>query len=465
MPEGGRHANLWSWFENLQPDVPLPPEAIFWPRGGAKSSTAELGTVFVGTRMIEHKGEVRPARRFVLYVSGTQEQANNHVDAIREKLEELGVEREVTKHNAPRGWTLKKLRAANGFNVLALGLNAAARGVKLGDYRPDLIILDDVDDREDSTDTVKKKIRTITQGILPAGSSDCAILFVQNIIHSGSIAAMLENGTADFLLGRKMNKAEPAIIGLKYKSVETEDGGKKWKITDGTPTWEGQSLAICERQMNQWGEGAFIREAQHDVEYGDGYFFNVHALNYCTLSDVPRDLSLCRAWDLAGTEGGGDKTAGPLVGIAPNQRVYVVDAKIGQWGSEKVRKTIKSTAEDDKVKWGRIKLRLPQDPGQAGKDQAHQLREALSEYSPIIKPVTGSKGTRARGFAEEVNKGNVWFVIGDWNVDAKREMRDFDEDETDQEDDFIDGVSDAYNELKKPTKTEVSESAWSALND
>lgn len=268
-PFAERHIRLWGWFEALTPGVRPRPRGEYWPRGGAKSSTAELATVRLGARMVEYSGEVRPARRFVLYVSGTQDQANQHVETIRQKFEDIGVERNVGKYGHSKGWKVDLLRTTTGFNVLALGLDAAARGVKLDDFRPDLIILDDVDSRHDTPETVDKKIKTITESILPSGSSDCAILFIQNLIHSNSIASQLENGTADFLLGREQVEAEPAVFGLKYEVQEQPDGSRCIKITEGKASWEGQNLETCEQQLNDWGRAAFEREAQHNTDESD----------------------------------------------------------------------------------------------------------------------------------------------------------------------------------------------------
>ena len=36
------------------------------------------------------------------------------------------------------------------------------------------------------------------------------------------------------------------------------------------PTWEGQDLAVCETQINDWGLSAFLREAQQEVEEQSG---------------------------------------------------------------------------------------------------------------------------------------------------------------------------------------------------
>lgn len=255
-----RHVRLWEWFEALTPGTRPRPRVEVWPRGGAKSSTGELGTVRVGTKL---------NRRFVLYVSGTQGQANKHVQAVAVKFEQIGTERAVGKYGNSKGWKVDLLRCANGFNVLALGLDAAARGIKLDDFRPDLIIFDDVDDRHDTEETVKKKIATITESILPAGSADCAVLFLQNKIHAGSIVAKLCDGSADFLLNREPPAIEPAVIGLQYERIEREDGTYHYRITGGEATWEGQDLAVCEQQLNDWGRAAFEREAQHETEESD----------------------------------------------------------------------------------------------------------------------------------------------------------------------------------------------------
>lgn len=250
-----RHRKLWEWIDALTPGVRPRARVESWPRGGGKSTSVELGVVRVGEKL---------SRRFALYVSATQDQADKHVQAVAARFEFLGRGRRVNKYGISQGWKVDLLRTDHGFNVMALGLDAAARGVKLEDFRPDFIIFDDIDGRHDSEAIVAKKIATITETIIPAGSSDCAVLFIQNRIHSGSIMASLIDGTADFLLRREVFE-EPAVIGLEYESVVTEEG-REYRITAGTPTWEGQPLEVCEAQMNDWGRAAFLREAQHETD-------------------------------------------------------------------------------------------------------------------------------------------------------------------------------------------------------
>lgn len=252
-PFAPRHLALWAWLDSLTPGVRPRPKVDIWPRGGAKSSTAELGCTWVGRQR---------KRRFGLYVSGTQDQADKHLMSVAALFEALSIPRAVNAYGASKGWTRQMLRTAHGFNMLSIGLDKGVRGIKLDELRPDLIILDDVDDRHDTPATVAKKIATITENILPAGAPDCAILFIQNRVHDGSIAAQLADGTAEFLLDRLPVTEEPAIIDLELEHITNADGTAAYALR-GTPTWAGQDIAVCTQQINAWGRRAFLREAQH----------------------------------------------------------------------------------------------------------------------------------------------------------------------------------------------------------
>lgn len=457
-----RHERLWSWFDSLGASTPSPLVEC-WPRGGAKSTTTELGVVWAGMNL---------HRRYVLYVSGTQDQADKHVSSIGSWLLRAGMERSVGRYGSSRGWRRNQLRAANGFNVEAIGLDTAARGIKLEEVRPDLIILDDIDDRNDSPALVRKKEASITSTILPAGGPDTAILFVQNLIHDGSAMNRLITGRADWLSARTFAGIEPAIVGLETAEELLDTGVVRHRIVAGIPTWEGQSLDVCQRQIELWGLSAFRREAQHLVRGVQGFFFNEERFRRCDPADLPHGLRLVRAWDLAGTHGAGDYTVGALLGVCPNGVYYVLDVIRVQWNTALVRELIRLTAERDRAGeiWspddvdergalirpgvmrysfaGKVRLRLPQDPSQAGKAQSEQFRSDLAEFSPAIVPVTGSKARRSGGWAEAVNDGNAVLVRATWNHDFIEEHREFREDEEHEFDDQVDAVADAYNELR-----------------
>lgn len=462
-PFAKRHIALWEWIEKLKAGGRPKDFLAIWPRGGGKSSSVEMGVNYVCDRLTRH---------FAVIVSETQDQADKHVGAIATLMESRGVQRAINIYGSSKGWRRQELRTATGFNCAAFGLDTGARGVKLDNYRPDWIILDDIDGLLDTLKTRDKKIEILTNTLLPAGSEDCAVLGVQNRIYQDSIFSQLADGIADFLYDREPVSEEPAILDLAYEAYQDEDGLKKWRITGGTPTWEGQSINTCQSYMNRFGEKAFLRECQNQVEGAGGYVFDTSRLLPIAPSDVPILKSVCLAWDLAATEGGGDWTVGVLMGCAYNGAFYILAIIRGQWSSERVRAAIRLTKEYYQPRYPLLTMHLPQDPGQAGKDQAGQLEKAYGQGT-TIEPVSGDKTTRATGLAESVNLGNVYLVQQDlpdflhairseevafkpllhdlsyrsWHAHFKAELRSFRANETDQVDDQVDGGSDAHTEL------------------
>lgn len=251
-PFGQRHADLWDWCWAVTRDARPRPFIGVWPRGGGKSTTAELVAAAFGIKLL---------RNYALYVSETQEQADKHVATIGSAFESVGIDRAVNKYGASRGWRRNRLHTSTGFIVDALGLDVAARGIKVEANRPGLIVLDDLDSLNDSSLTVRKKVGTLTATILPTGSNDCAILGMQNLIHSGSIFSMLASGKADFLSDRIVSGPFRAIDDFNFE--QTPSG---IKITSGTATWEGQDLVACEGFIRTWGLTAFNRECQQLTE-------------------------------------------------------------------------------------------------------------------------------------------------------------------------------------------------------
>lgn len=287
-----------------------------WPRGGAKSTTAELGCVYVGDRQV---------RNYIWYVSSTQEKADKHVETIGATLESpsLGshnpalAARMVGKYGNSKGWRRERLRTSSGLTIDALGLDTGARGAKVEEHRPDMMIFDDVDELHDSLAITSKKIETITKSLLPAGSNDCAVLFIQNLIAPDSIASQLADGRADFLADRIISGPFPAVEGM---TVEQRDG--KFWITGGAATWEGQNLEICQGQMHLWGYTSFRQEAQHEIEQQGGIWDHIE-FQYCDWGQVPK-LERCVVWvDPAVTSTDQSDSQGVQVdGIDESNRMY-----------------------------------------------------------------------------------------------------------------------------------------------
>lgn len=148
------------------------------------------------------------------------------------------------------------------------------------------------------------------------------------------------------------------------------------------------------------------------------------------LQIVPDDVTTwVRCWDLAATEKD-DKndpayTAGVLMGKRKNGRYIVADVINKQLSASDVRNIIKLTAQSDLARWKRVRIRLPQDPGQAGKDQAQSFIKFLSGYDVTAVLESGSKESRATPMAAQWQAGNFDIVYGAWNESYLTQLEGF----------------------------------------
>lgn len=259
-PFAEHHSDFWRWVWSIRRGEKVPAYFAVWPRGHAKSTSGELACVSLGARGI---------KRYVLYVSGTQEQADDHVANIAAMLEssrfgEIYPEMArplLGKYGNSKGWRRNRLRTAGGFTVDAIGLDTAARGAKVEEDRPDVIVFDDVDSENDSETVTERKLKAITRKILPAGADKVTEMILQNLVKDGSVVSKAINGEERFLANRRVSGPVVAI-----ESLETEYRDGRDVITGGTPTWAGMDLARSQEMIDQMGLEAFEVECQNRTE-------------------------------------------------------------------------------------------------------------------------------------------------------------------------------------------------------
>lgn len=264
-PFAQRHLDFWLWVWSIELDGTADPFVAVWPRGGAKSTSAELAATALGCR---------GRRRYALYVRQIQDKADDSVANIAALLEGDAValhypqhaDRLLNKFGSAKAWRRNRLRTAGGLTIDALGLDTAARGAKIDEQRPDLIILDDIDDKLDTLTTTAKKTAIITTSILPAGAPNVVVLPIQNLIIGDGFFTKMVDGRADYLARRIVSGPHPAVEGLETKKqLDERSGATRHIIVQGRATWEGQNLATCQKQIDDWGISAFRKEAQHEV--------------------------------------------------------------------------------------------------------------------------------------------------------------------------------------------------------
>lgn len=184
-----------------------------------------------------------------------------------------------------------------------------------------------------------------------------------------------------------------------------------------------KALSVVERERLLYGNWKIKPSA--------GLFFKRTQLG-SILEVIPDDiLQWVRCWDLAATEkeenGDAAYTAGVLIGKRKNGRYIIADVINKQMSASDVRKTIYLTAQADRARFKRIRIRLPQDPGQAGKEQAQSYIKLLSGFDVTAVPETGSKESRAEPMAAQWQAGNFDIVHADWNEPYLEQLENFPE--------------------------------------
>lgn len=182
-----------------------------------------------------------------------------------------------------------------------------------------------------------------------------------------------------------------------------------------------KALSVIERER--------LLHGNWKIKAAAGLFFKRTQLGDI-LERIPEDVvRWVRCWDLAATEktdkGDPAYTAGVLIGKRKNGRYIVADVINKQMAASDVRQTIKLTAQADKAKYKRVRIRLPKDPGQAGKEQAESYIKFLAGFDVTTVAESGSKESRAEPMAAQWQAGNFDILAGPWNEEYLQQLENF----------------------------------------
>ena len=180
------------------------------------------------------------------------------------------------------------------------------------------------------------------------------------------------------------------------------------------------------------------------------------------IDEAPTDLvRVVRAWDLAGTEDkknnnpedGPAYTAGVLIGKRKSGKLVILDVINKRLNASDVRNLVLTTARADKAAWkSKYRIRMNQDPGQAGVDQKDQYIKLLSGFSVNIERESGSKEVRAEPLSAQWINGNVEVLNRAWTNEYLAQLDGFPDRKFK---DMADASNTGFLELEKMHTTSV----------
>jgi len=350
----------------------------------------------------------------------------SYVDKLARKIRRIAVARGrfrfTSDRNAASEWEL-----VDGGGLLAVGIGGGVTG-----NPAELAIIDDpIKGREDAESEVHRE--KVWEWYVDELST--------RIQQDGQKLLVLTPWHEDDLRGRILNSSE----------------AKRWTVVrlpaisegDDDPLGRPEGEPLCaERRNLEWlldqkalGERSFQALYQCNPTPREGSFFQVGKLVENVRGEVPTIVRWSRAWDLAASKGSGDFTVGVLMGLDVQGRFWIADVLRGQWSPDERNERMRQTAVLDGVL---VSIRLPQDPGQAGKEQAQAMIRLLAGFSVKTVSVSGDKQIRADPFAAQLNGGNVLMLRAPWNAAFVEELRQF---PSGRHDDAVDAAADAFNDL------------------
>lgn len=319
-PFGKMHRELYEWAWSIESGKTKEPFVALWSRGFGKSTSTEASVLMLGATEKRH---------YCLYVSATQDLADQHLSSIRDMAESVILKTyypvfakpKLSKEGHSRGWRRNRLVFGNGFAIDAIGLDTAKRGVKMMDKRPDLIVLDDIDEKGDGPAITQKKIDSVFTSLLPAGSKDVTILAVQNMIIDTGIFARLSQQDPPFMKNRILSGPFPALENFEWNRLQDN----KIKIS-GKPTWDGFTIEELETIVNTIGITAFQSEYQHVIIDESSMFANVK-FQRIPRNQVPNLVFKVVSLDPAVTDTDGSDSHGiSVMGVSEDGKYFILDS-------------------------------------------------------------------------------------------------------------------------------------------
>lgn len=182
--------------------------ALAAPRGHAKSTTLTFKGA-IHSIVYEYK-------HYPIIISDSSEQAEGFLDNIKMEFEENENLIEDFGHLEGKVWRNNVILTSTNIKVEAIGSGKKIRGRKHRNFRPDLIILDDVENDENvrTIEQRKKLYSWFTKAVAKAGDSYTDIVYIGTLLHYDSLLAkVLKN---------------PSYKHRKYKAVINFSHSRLW---------------------------------------------------------------------------------------------------------------------------------------------------------------------------------------------------------------------------------------------
>lgn len=276
--------------------------AIEAPRGHAKSTTFTF------------KDSIHAAvygyKHYEIILSDSSEQAEGFLADIKTEFEENAAIKEDFGDLIGKVWKAMVILLSNGTKIEALGAGKKIRGRRHKQWRPDLILCDDLENDENvNTADQRKKLRNwFYKAVSKAGDTYTDIVYIGTLLHFDALLANVANnpsyktvkyqGVISFATNTELWDAWEAIYTDLSNENRQEDGLEFFEanlreMLEGTAVLWEQKLSYYDLMVIRISEGeaSFNSEIQNEPIDPESCTFNEEWFDYYDDGQLPPDFT------------------------------------------------------------------------------------------------------------------------------------------------------------------------------
>lgn len=157
----------------------------------------------------------RQKKKYVVIISNSQEQARNHFANIKRELES----NDLLKHDLgpfrqeETPWGAYSLELQHhGAKIMSVSRGQSIRGIRNGEYRPDLVILDDIEDTNPESGVERENLYAwYMNEVVPLGAKGTRYIVLGNLTHEESLIMRLRQDIQEKKGKRGVFRAYPFL--------------------------------------------------------------------------------------------------------------------------------------------------------------------------------------------------------------------------------------------------------------
>jgi predicted phage terminase large subunit-like protein len=439
------------------------------PRGHGKS---KIITVLCNLWCLVYKKSP-----FILCISANESLAQDFLDSVKDALESNPKIREDFGDLKGKTWNASQIELTNDTCLIAKGIKSKIRGISWREWRPTLIIMDDIEDdkgakSELSTDEIKHIIRNT---VLSCGDRYSDFVFVGTIISESTyINDLYKSGTGwNKVFYQAVKSFSESSLWQQWEKIYTDLANpnciddaynffldnQEEMLEDTSVLWNDKNnyYFLMKKKIDE-GESAFWAEQQNDPRSSSDYAFQ--KLSYWDeLPDVKEQNTVLFV-DPSMGKTKGDFSALTILG---KHKVtgykYVINGQLHKVKpNELIEIIIKMCKEHDYI--STIGFESVNFQEYVASDLKKRLKEE-EMYHVIVKDVKPrtNKHNRIMNLEPFITRGELKFnkdcvqynnQIKDYNINARN----------DDAPDSLQGAFEIVEKFKKPKKVMAKPSGW-----